>query len=433
MLTKAAPFAGVGAAAFAVYQARRWNTTSSTEWDNRIVPATVGECLNDVDTPALCVDLNGIDENKFRLEVLVKQSGRMVTARPIVKAHKCSEIAKYQLASDVTKGVCCAKVCEAEAVLTAGITDIFISNEIIGRKKTIRLTKAMKSANITKIRIAVDSIEGADQLEHAAQSDGVHFDVIIEVSCGQNRCGVSSPEEAVTIAHHIRQNCAKLNIIGIQAYQGAAQHIRSKQDMKDEIANVVRIASRTKDALQKAGFEITVVTGAGSGTLDHELNSGVFTELQPGSYLFNDVDYSKNLSEAGTEEGESKWKASMFILTTVMSRTSRPDGSGWVVVDAGLKSHSIDSGMPALYGDATVTCVNGGDEHFKLLYPSSLDMPSIGEKVLLQPGHVDPTFNMHDHVVAFRSTRLPESSKDIMKDNPTVSHVWRVDARGAGL
>eukprot|EP01063_Lacrimia_lanifica_P004397 TRINITY_DN12458_c0_g1_i1.p1 TRINITY_DN12458_c0_g1~~TRINITY_DN12458_c0_g1_i1.p1 ORF type:complete len:453 (+),score=118.04 TRINITY_DN12458_c0_g1_i1:69-1427(+) len=406
-------------------------------------PGRVGERLSEVDTPALCIDLAGMDENMARLDRLLAASGRTdVSVRPIVKAHKCSGIAQYQLTPAYCRGVCCAKVCEAEAMLAAGVTDIYVSNEIIGKKKLDRLATAMTCAGVASARIAVDSEAGVDQLAECIADHGVRFDLIIEVQCGQNRCGVAGPGEAAALAGHIRRRSQAqpgLRLIGVQAYQGAAQHIRSKHDMEAEIANVSRIAKESVAGIAAEGLfdvpsEQVVVTGAGSGTLRYELRSGVFTELQPGSYLFNDVDYAKNLAQGGEPVEETEWKASLFILATVMSVTQPADGRrGWAVVDAGIKAHSIDSGMPRLYGAPDVECVNGGDEHFKLVYPTSTSLPAVGAKVLLQPGHVDPTFNMHHHAVAFRSAALPFSSAAIMAADPEVAHIWPIEAQGPGF
>eukprot|EP01060_Flectonema_neradi_P022089 TRINITY_DN3032_c2_g1_i1.p1 TRINITY_DN3032_c2_g1~~TRINITY_DN3032_c2_g1_i1.p1 ORF type:complete len:410 (+),score=85.65 TRINITY_DN3032_c2_g1_i1:50-1279(+) len=406
----------------------------------RYSPAVVGQALKHVDTPALCIDLLGVEDNMSRLSKLFtscKTRNKTATIRPIVKAHKCSEIAKIQLKGDYTKGVCCAKVCEAEAMMSAGIRDIYMSNEIIGMRKLDRLCTSMLSASIKKLRCAADSEEGVRQLQEAASKYNVTFDILIEVSVGQDRCGVASASEALSLAKFISEQ-PNLSLIGIQGYQGAAQHIRSKSEMRTEIANVVRIVTEVKETLiSQPGLvqnpDTFVITGAGSGTLEFELSSGVYTELQPGSYLFNDVDYSKNCNDTEKQEGDSRWKGSMFILSTVMSRTIKTGSPSWVVVDAGIKAHSIDSGPPRLYGDPSVKTVNGGDEHFRLLFSDPSKLPQIGDKVLLQPGHVDPTFNMHDHVVAFRCPKQLFSSAEILEENPVVESVWEIDGRGPGF
>ena len=394
--------------------------------NRRILPSTAGERLLLADTPCLCIDLSALDENKRRLEALIAkhQNHHNIMARPIVKAHKTVNIAKYQLQSNVTRGVCCAKVCEAEAMLDAGITDILISNEIIGARKLDRLTKAMKSAGVQTVRIVADSVIGAAQLAEAAARSGCTFDVLIEISCGQLRCGVASPEQAVAVAREVRAS-ANLRLIGVQSYQGAAQHFRSKTEMQNEIDKVTAITKDVLAPLQAESlFDVPaneiVVTGGGSGTFEYEMQSGLFTEVQPGSYLFNDVDYSKNLSADGSAEGEKKWKASLFLLTTVMSSTTRGDGSSYIIIDAGIKAHSIDSGMPRLYGHTDLVCVNGGDEHFKVEFPAGQTPPTIGDKVLLQPGHVDPTFNMHDDVVVFRSGGQHFTTEEMLATDPIV-------------
>eukprot|EP00754_Rhynchopus_humris_P034374 Rhum_TRINITY_DN15703_c0_g1::Rhum_TRINITY_DN15703_c0_g1_i1::g.161897::m.161897 len=405
----------------------------------RVVPGAPGERLLEMDTPCLCVDLTSLDENMRRLDALLADHPA-VNVRPIFKAHKCASIAAHQLTGRAPNGICCANVSEAEVLLARGITDVLVANEIIGEKKLGRLTAAMRAAGVQTLRIIVDSPLGVAQLEAAAGAASVRFDVLVDVNCGQKRCGVNTVADAVALGSLVRGS-PHLRLVGLQAYQGAAQHIRAKSDMEAEMGSVVGIAAAARAALEEAGlFDVAardvVVTGGGSGTLEYEMRSGVFTELQPGSYLFNDVDYSKNLSADGSDEGEAKWKASLFVLATVMSRTRCEDGSEYVVVDAGIKAHSIDSGMPSLYGSPSVQCQNGGDEHFKLVYAKEvagkLRVPLVGEKVLLQPNHVDPTFNMHDHVAMFRTGKLPYSSEDVLAENPEVTDVWEIEARGPG-
>ena len=395
----------------------------------RVVPGASGERLVDMDTPCLCVDLTSLDENMRRLDALLADHPT-VNVRPIFKAHKCASIAAHQLTGRAPNGICCANVSEAEVLLARGITDVLVANEIIGEKKLNRLTAAMCAAGVASLRIIVDSPLGVSQLAAAALAASVRFDVLVDVNCGQKRCGVNTVADAVALGRRVRE-WPHLRLIGLQAYQGAAQHIRAKSDMEAEMGSVVGIAAAARAALEEEGlFDVAsaqdvVVTGGGSGTLEYEMRSGVFTELQPGSYLFNDVDYSKNLSADGSDEGEAKWKASLFVLATVMSQTRCEDGSEYVVVDAGIKAHSIDSGMPSLYGSPSVQCQNGGDEHFKLVYTKEvagqLRVPRVGEKVLLQPNHVDPTFNMHDHVAMFRTGKLPYSSEDVLAENPEVT------------
>ncbi|KAJ9457384.1 D-threonine aldolase [Diplonema papillatum] len=425
--------AGVGACLVTRCQARLQSRFAADS------AARVPKRLRDVDTPALCVDSTCLEENMRRLDAMMGRHENVV-ARPIVKAHKSSEIAKLQLQSPSTKGVCCAKVGEAEVMLRAGIKDILLSNEVIGLPKLRRLTRAMTEAGVTSIRVVVDSEVEIEQLaEVLNETPGpLSVDVLIEVNCGQDRCGVASPEEAVALAEGIKRHGAGIRLIGIQAYHGSAQHIREKGKMEAAIRNAARIAGAVKAALLQrnlfaVGASDVVVTGAGSGTLEFEMASDIFTEVQPGSYLFNDADYSKNLDKNGHPENDSKWKASLFVLTTVMSKTTSSDGGGYIIVDAGIKSHSIDSGVPTLYGHPEVTCVNQGDEHFKLVYGKTSSMPSIGEKLLLQPGHVDPTFNMHDFVVLFRSHKLMTRYEDILAADPAVENVWQIDARGPGL
>ncbi|CAH0476989.1 unnamed protein product [Peronospora belbahrii] len=217
-------------------------------------------------------------------------------------------------------------------------------------------------------------------------------------------------------------------MVGIQAYHGAAQHIRSYEEKKRVIAGVVDKAKSVRDALMMHGVNCKVVTGGGTGTYLLEAASGVFTEVQPGSYLFNDADYAKNLGEDG--EPVCDWEQSLYVLTTVMS-TNVKAAVPRAIVDAGMKALSQDSGSPIVHnlinGNKLPTMLEyygGGDEHGILkptqnaLLTHNLELPALGTKLLLIPGHCDPTVNMYDHLVGYRGNR--------------VECVWPIEARGPG-
>lgn len=375
--------------------------------DDRWIPARVGDALMDVDTPALILDLDRFEANLARLMAAVKERG--VRVRPHSKSHKCVEIARRQIASGAF-GICCQKTSEADPFLAGGIADVLISNEVVGDHKTLQLAQLAARYPAAKVGVCVDDLHVVAQLARACEQAHAMLDVYIELDVGHNRAGVTDVTTVVALGQAIAAH-ASLSLRGLHAYFGNAQHRRSVDERRQAIAAATAAARSAKQALVAAGLRCDVITGAGTGTFMLEAASGVYTEIQPGSYVMMDIDYAKN-------EQELSWptfEQSLTILTTVMSR--RHDAqSDRATLDAGLKSFSTDSG-PALPAFAGWQVRAVSDEHTVLERTGPGPELALGDKPLLIPGHIDPTVNLHDWIVAVR--------------NGKVEAVWPIDARGA--
>jgi D-serine deaminase-like pyridoxal phosphate-dependent protein len=355
--------------------------------------------LAEVDTPALLLDLDAFERNVATMA----EATSGLRLRPHAKSHKCPEIALRQIAAGAV-GVCCQKVSEAAAMVDGGVPDVLVSNEIVGGAKLTRLAELAQRARVS---VCVDDATNAGELDDAARAAGVRLDVLVEVDVGANRCGVEPGEPALRLARVV-SGSRHLRFAGIHAYHGAAQHLRSVAERSAAIALAAEKARRTRDLLEDEGLECESVTGAGTGTFLFERGSGVWTELQPGSYIFMDADYGRN-----AWEGFPRFEQSLYIWTTAMSAPV----PGRVVVDAGLKAHSFDSGNPLVAGWPGVEYVRGSDEHGVLKVASGARAPARGEKLRLVPGHCDPTVNLYDWLVCYRGER--------------VEALWPVAARGA--
>ena len=355
--------------------------------------------LAEVDTPALLLDLDAFERNVATMA----EAARGMRLRPHAKSHKCPEIAKRQIAAGAV-GVCCQKVSEAEALVAGGVGDVLIANEVVGRAKLARLAELAKRAHVS---VCVDDASIAGELDDAARAAGVRLDVLVEVDVGASRCGVEPGEPALRLARAVNAS-ANLRFAGLHAYHGSAQHLRSVDERRAAIVQAVEKARRTRDLIEDEGLDCEVVTGAGTGTFLFEQASGVYNELQPGSYIFMDADYGRN-----SWDGFPRFGQSLFIWTTVMSTPA----AGRVVVDAGLKAHSVDSGMPLVVGFPGVEYVRASDEHGVLKVASGARAPALGDKLRLVPGHCDPTVNLYDWLVGVRGER--------------VEALWPIAARGA--
>jgi 3-hydroxy-D-aspartate aldolase len=245
----------------------------------------------------------------------------------------------------------------------------------------------------------------------------VRLDVLVEIDVGANRCGVAPGAPAVALAQEIARR-PSLRFAGIQAYQGGAQHVRAWTDRKARIDAAIAMTQATVDMLAKAGLSCETVGGAGTGTFEMEAASGVYNELQAGSYIFLDADYARNLKADG--QRFDAFEHALFVYATVMS-TPREHVA---VVDAGHKAASIDSGMPEPFGLGGVSYSRPSDEHGVLATQGANRPLKLGDKVRLVPGHCDPTVNLHDWYVCIRG---------MDGENPHVEAVWPVAARGAGF
>lgn len=370
----------------------------------RLPPAALpGQSLNEIDTPSLLLELDAFERNLDRMQALADQAG--VRLRPHAKAHKCPDIALAQVKRGAV-GVCCQKVSEALPFVEAGIRDIHISNEIAGPAKA-RLLAAI--ARHARVSVCVDDSRQIAVLAEAGMQAGVAITVFVEINVGQGRCGVNSPDAALRMAEEIASHAA-LRFGGLQAYHGGAQHRRALNERREEAA---RAADRTADTvarLQRAGVRCEVVTGGGTGSVGFDLVSGVYTEIQPGSYVFMDGDYGRN-----EWDRETRFEHSLFIAATVMSVAA----PARVVVDAGLKSMAVDSGLPLVHqsaGDAPLHYVAANDEHGIIQSAGEGALPSLGAQLLLIPGHCDPTLNLYDDIIGVRKGK--------------VECLWKVKARG---
>jgi D-serine deaminase-like pyridoxal phosphate-dependent protein len=315
------------------------------------------------------------------------------------------------------------KTAEAEAMAAGGVKDIYISNEVVAPHKLARVARlAHRLADEGgKLAIAVDSVEGIQRLAQAmaiARLDArtpASIDVFVEIDVGQGRCGVTPGAAAVALVHEIRRY-PELRFAGLQAYHGRAQHLRTPKERREAIARVVEDAIATRKLIEAEGIAVDLVTGAGTGTMVCEAASGVYGELQAGSFLFMDADYAAN----ERDPAQPQFEHALFVKTQVIS--THEDHA---VCDAGHKSHAIDSGMPRVWGldaESELEYGNGGDEHGILRpAPGNTRIPAIGRMLWLVPGHCDPTVNLHDFMVGVTGGLR----------HGKVERLIRVDARGA--
>ena len=369
-----------------------------------IIPAQVGAPLDEVDTPALIVDLDAFEHNVRTMATFARSAG--VRLRPHAKTHKCPVIALRQIGAGAV-GQCCQKVGEAEALVRGGVRDVLVSNEVVGMAKLRRLAALGAEATV---KLCFDAVEQVEAASRAATEFGVTIGGLVEIEVGMHRCGVAPGKPASQLAQQIA-DAPGLEFCGIQAYHGSAQHLAGIEARERAIASAAEAVRETLAAISSAGLECAIVAGAGTGTFRMEAGTGLWNELQAGSYVFMDTEYARIGGLGGGRYTE--FQHSLFVLSTVMSVPTRERA----IVDAGLKSYSAEKGLPWVHGREDVEVIGVSDEHGKLALGPRAAPLALGDRVLLIPGHCDPTVNLHDWYVAVRRGR--------------VEALWPITARGA--
>jgi len=369
------------------------------------IPAKVGMDEADIQTPCLVLDLDALERNIVKMGNFAKEMG--VRHRVHGKMHKSVDVALLQERLGDSVGVCCQKVSEAEVFARGGIRDVLVSNQVRQPEKIDRLARLPKLG--ARTICCVDDVANVADLSAAAVRHGTEIECLVEIDCGAGRCGVTTTPEVVAIATAI-DKADGLKFAGLQAYQGAMQHLDSYDDRKAKIDIAVDMVRDAVAGLKEVGLECDIIGGGGTGSYYFEGNSGVFNELQCGSYAFMDADYGRILDADGNRIDQGEWENALFILTSVMSHAKADKA----IVDAGLKAQSVDSGLPVVFGRTDVEYIKCSDEHGVIMDPNGA--LKINEKLKLVPGHCDPTCNVHDWYVGVR--------------NGKVEVVWPVSARG---
>jgi len=343
----------------------------------------LGQPVATLDSPQLLVDLDIVDKNLRHLFEVCRQ--REVAVRVHFKSLKCTGLARH-IADAGAQGFLAAKLNEAEALVAAGLTDVFIANEIVGPIKLQRLAALARRASI---RVCVDCTENAEQLGRAAHDAGASLGVLVEVDTGMHRCGVEPGEPALVLARQITA-IPGLRFVGLQGYDGHIQMLPDPAERKKKCEESLEKLVGTRRHIERAGVPVEVVTGGGTGTWEFFSAYEGVTEIQPGSFVMMDCAYHQVRPE---------FDCALSILTTVISRRA-----GQYVLDAGSKAISCDFGSPVIKGRPHDRVLKLSEEHARV----EADDPSvkIGDHREVLPAHCCATMNLHRTCVAHRSGRI---------------------------
>ena len=368
-----------------------------------------------INTPALLIDKSVLLDN-IKIMSSYTQKNR-INLRPHAKSHKISEIAKIQIKYGAI-GICVATLYEAEVMSKNNIQGILITTPITNLNSEKRLSKLIKFSK--NLMLIIDSSYGLNFLEKIAIKNKIKVNVLVDcdiMGIGTKkirRTGAKNIKEIIRLAS-LTNNNKYLNYIGITAYAGDIQHINNYNKRKIETNIRHNYLNKIINKLKEENLSPEIISGGGTGSYDIDTNRKLFTELQVGSYVFNDVEYDNvNIYKSN----ENPFKNGLFIASSVISIIDNYN----YIIDAGLKALSTDSKyLPKPIGSLPKQTKYSfmGDEHGKITLPkNSRKRLKHGEIVIIQPSHCDPTVNLYDKCYLIEKDKISKS--------------WIIDARGYG-
>jgi len=359
----------------------------------------------ELDTPALCVDLDKMEKNIATMQAALKKAG--LPSRPHAKTHKCAAIAKYQLATG-SIGICCAKLSEAEAMVANGVDRILMTTSNPSKNK-IRRAMALRKAHPNFIQ-AVDEEQNARDLSDAAKAAGVVADVVIDVAVG-TRSGIPPGEGAVALAQLV-DKLPNLKLRGILSYDGGVQHAKGFAARKERALKAIEPNVATVEGMKKSGLNVEIFSGGGTGTYNIMQAVPGFTDIQVGSYLFMDMQYLAIGSESG-DEVFNDFAPSLTVLATVMNNRF----PGRLTTDAGAKALTLNTPAAGVIGEPGMEYNAGSDEFGSIRFTSPPSKEyKIGDLLEVIVPHCDPVVNEFDQMYGIRKDK--------------VEVVWAITGRG---
>lgn len=356
----------------------------------------IGLPIQALDTPVLWVDLNHLEQNIATLAGHFQSAG--VQWRPHTKGIKVPAIA-HQLIDAGAIGITCAKLGEAEVMVDAGIRDILIANQIVGRQKYLRLVNLCRRADV---KITVDCTATLAELSSAARDKGVEVGVLIEVDSGMHRAGVQPGAPVLDLARVI-VDTPGLRFDGLMSWEGHVLSAETAEAKRLAIQAAIEQLLDSAELCRQAGIPVRIVSCGGSGTMAVTPFLAGVTEVQAGGAIFNDVTY--------TGWGVSTVPA-IFVHSTV---TSRP-APNRIICDAGFKTVPAWLNMPRPLGIDNVVRVATSAEHGIVTLSEPNDTIAVGDTIELIPGYGDATIFLHDFLYGVR--------------DGIVEVIWRIEGRG---
>lgn len=359
----------------------------------------IGTSIDELDTPAITVDLDIVERNIKRTQQYF--DSHQLALRPHVKTHKIPELTRWQLEAGAN-GICCQKLSEAEVMLDeAGATDVFIPYNIVGPKKIAHLAELLKRPGVT-ITVGADSLEAARSAQQAGASAGRPVQVMLECDTGGKRAGLPSPELVRELARAIRQECDMVDLAGLFTFP-------------TNLTNTPAFFEEATQLLRAEGITPRIYSGGGTPIMWKAVDVPSITEHRAGTYIYND----RNTLGSGAAKLED---CAMRVVCTVVSRPTDTRA----IIDGGSKTFSSDRWQSAPPGQTDsygllleypeAVFYGYSEEHGNLDLSACKERPAVGDRVTVIPNHCCTTTNMHDEIIGVRQGK--------------VAQVFKVAARG---
>jgi D-serine deaminase-like pyridoxal phosphate-dependent protein len=359
----------------------------------------------DIPTPALVLDLDAFEGNVSKMAGFLRERGRQF--RPHAKTHKCPEIARALVAAGAV-GACAAKLSEAEVLADGGVGGLLVTTQVVGRKKIARAI-ALAARRPDTIFVVDNAASVRDLSDAAGAHEGAPIAVNLAIDLLYGRTGVEPGPDALELARFITRQ-RHVRLAGLQAYDGAASHTVGFEARRARTRETMGRAVETRRLLERDGIDCPMLTGGSTGTYNIDSDIDGMTELQPGSFMFMDVDYSR----IGGSDGPvyRDFESALTVVTTVVSRWGKS-----AIVDGGYKAFSTDKPFtPEPVGLDGATYAWAGDEHGRLDLTSASREVKLGDRLAFVIPHCDPSVNLYDALYCVRGER--------------VEAVWTIAARG---
>jgi D-serine deaminase-like pyridoxal phosphate-dependent protein len=366
--------------------------------------ASVISRIEEIATPALVLDLDAFEANVSYMAGFLR--ARRKAFRPHGKTHKCPEVAR-RLVEAGAVGTCAAKLGEAEVFAHHGLRGLLITTPVIGADKVRRAVRLATLAPDTIF--CVDTAASVAAMSEAAAEAGGGVVMHLAVDLFFGRTGVAPGPPAADLARFISRR-PHVAFAGLQAYDGGAAHTTPFDARQERSRAAMTRAVETRREVERAGIACPLVTGGSTGTYRIDAEIDGVTELQPGSFVFMDMEYGRIGGPGGTEYRD--FRQALTVVTTVISRPP-----GYAIVDAGYKAFATDRPFtPQPIDLPGATYHWAGDEHGRLDLKDAERNVVVGDRIQFVPPHCDPTVNLYDEIHAVRHGR--------------VEGVWPIAARG---
>jgi D-serine deaminase-like pyridoxal phosphate-dependent protein len=361
----------------------------------------IGLPKDDIETPALLLDISAVERNISRMSEFSKS--KMINLRPHAKIYKATPIFAWMQIMSGAIGLTVSKLSEAEVLAAAGVREILIANQVVGSRKIQRLVNL---AAYTNVIVAIDSIENAQALSDAALSKGIKLGVLVEVNIGNDRCGVEPFEKTLQFIQVIA-SLPGLNFRGLMGYDGHLTFIKNIEEREQLSREAYQVLVDTRYCIEHAGIPVDIVSGGGSCTYKAASSVSGITELQVGTYIFMDTTFRDN--------GLTEFDCSLTVLSTIISRPNRLGAEDLAILDVGRKAFDLTYGYPLIkYPKGTIFSMP--QEHSRLRFEGDGPRLGIGDKVEIWVKDANGTINLYDKIYGIR-------------DN-IVEAVWDISGRG---